>query len=145
MSQRLTRLLILHGALMIFIGMILGLLYSSAITENWGLEATRDWRVAHTSVVVVGTFHLAIAGVASHLVLNHRAARVLVGSLVSTVYSFSSAMILGAAIGARGLEASGPPLHLLVFGLMAVSILALFVAAVLLLWGAYAGVRSSDP
>ena len=61
--------------------------------------------------------------------------------LVGTAYVFPLALILGASVGARGLEPAGPPLHVLVFALFAVSITALFVAVAIFAWSAFAGLR----
>ena len=144
MTQRLTRQLVFHGALLVLVGMCVGFPFAAAITEGWGPESVRAWRVAHTSLVLGGALYLAIAAVSAHLVLGRAACLALTWSLVGAAYVFASALILGASVGARGLEPGGPPLHALVFALFATSLAALFAAVAIVAWGAFAGLRETS-
>jgi hypothetical protein len=132
-----------HGTLLIVLGMLVGLPFVNAITGGSGPEVVRAWRVAHTSLVTAGTLYIAVAAVGHHLVLSARSANVITGSLVTSAYAFAFAFVVGPAVGARGLEPSGPALHLLVFAILAASLLATFVATLLVLRGLYAAMRSA--
>jgi hypothetical protein len=142
MTRRMVLQLVFPGLLLVVLGMLVGLPFRDAITAHSGPEAERAWRVAHTSLVGGGTLYLAIAGVAQHLRLPRRAAVFVVWSLVFAACAFAFGFVVGPAVGARGLEAAGPPLHVVVFVALAAGLLAMFVAVVLLLWGAYAGLRA---
>ena len=65
-------------------------------------------------------------------------------ALVFAAYAFVFGFVVGPAIGARGLEAVGPPLHLLVFVAFAAGLLLAFLAMAILLWGAYAALRAGE-
>lgn len=143
MTQRMILQLVFHGLLLVVLGMLVGFSFHYAITEHSGPDAERAWRVAHTSLVGGGALYLALGAVAGHLVLPRRVAALAVWTLVFAAYAFSFGFVVGPAIGARGLEPVGPPLHVAVFGLLAVALLLLLAAMFILLWGAYAGLRAS--
>jgi hypothetical protein len=141
MTSRHAALLVFHGALLLLIGNLVGFPFASAIEADWGPEAVRAWRVAHTSLVLGGALYVAMGAARSFVVLPRRAASWLVWLLVSTAYVFPAALVLGASIGARGLSGAGPPLHVLVFVAFTLSVLAILVASVLFLWGTYRALR----
>jgi hypothetical protein len=141
MTQRHILLLLFHGVLLVVLGMLVGVPFREAITGHWGAEAERSWRVAHTSLVGGGALYLALAGVAHHLALGPRAAAFVVGSLVFAAYAFALGFVLGPAVGARGLEPVGPGLHIVIFAILAASLLLVFLAMGVVLWGALAALR----
>ena len=136
--------LIFHGILLIIVGMLMGFPFTAAITESWGEEAVGAWRVAHTSLILAGGLYLAIAAVAQHLVLSRRSATAVTGCLLGTAYGFLLAFVIGPPIGARGLEPTGPALHVAVFFLLVVSLVSFFVAIGILLQGAWSGLRAAS-
>jgi hypothetical protein len=143
MTRRMILQLVFPGLLLVVLGMLVGLPFRDAITMHSGAEAERGWRVAHTSLVGGGVLYLAIAGVAHHLRLSRRVAVFAVWLLVFAAYAFAFGFVVGPAIGARGLEPVGPPLHVVVFATLAAGLLFAFVAIVILLWGAYAALRKA--
>lgn len=143
MTRRMILQLVFPGLLLVVLGMLTGLPFHDAITSHSGPEAERAWRVAHTSLVGGGALYLAIAAVAHHFVLPRRAAVFVVWSLVFAAYAFAFGFVVGPAVGARGLEPVGPPLHVIVFATLAAGLLFAFVASVVLLWGAYAALRAA--
>lgn len=143
MNRRMVLQLVFHGLLLIVLGMLVGFAFHSAITENSGPDAERAWRVAHTSLVGLGALYLALAGVAHHVVLSRRAARFGIWSLLFAAYASILGFVVGPAIGARGLEPTGPPLHIFIFGVLGLALLLLLVAMCVLLGGAFTALRSS--
>jgi hypothetical protein len=136
--------IVFHGLLLVVLGMIVGFPFLQAITAHTGPDAERAWRVAHTSLVGGGALYLALAAVGHHLVLPRRAAVFVVRALVFAAYAFVFGFVVGPAIGARGLEPVGPPLHLLVFVAFAAGLLLAFLAMAVLLWGAYVALWAGE-
>jgi hypothetical protein len=141
MTRRMIVSLVFHGLLLTLLGMLVGLPFLQAITSHAGPEAERAWRVAHTSLVTGGSLFLGIAAVAHHLVLSRRAAAFVTGSLVFAAYAFAFGFVVGPAVGARGLEPVGPPLHLFIFGIFALSLGLVLVAVGVLLFGSLSALR----
>jgi hypothetical protein len=50
-------------------------------------------------------------------------------------------VVVAPSIGARGLEPTGPPLHILIFAVFAVSLLLAFIAVEVAAWGALSALR----
>jgi vacuolar-type H+-ATPase subunit I/STV1 len=142
MTRRMIVRVVFHGALLVVLGMLVGFAFHRAITEGSGADVQRAWRVAHTSLVGGGALYLAFAAVAQYLVLSPQAARLAVWSLVVAAYAFAFGFVVGPAVGARGLEATGPPLHVLVFAALATGLFLLLLAACVILWGSYAALRA---
>jgi hypothetical protein len=132
-----------HGVLLLVLGMLVGLPFALSITGDAGPEAQRAWRVAHTSLMGAGTLYVAIAAIAHHLVLSDRAAGFVTWALVLSAYAFAFTFAVGPFFDARGLEATGPAMNALVFGVFAVSLPALFIASIIVLWGLLAAVRQA--
>jgi hypothetical protein len=135
--------LVVHGLLLVLLGMLVGFPFQQAITSHAGPEAERAWRVAHTSLVGGGVLYLALAAVAHHLVLSRSAARFVIWSLVFAAYAFIFGFVVGPAVGARGLEPVGPPLHVIVFVAFAAGLVLALAAIVAMLWGARAALRAT--
>jgi hypothetical protein len=144
MNRRMVLQLVFHGLLLIVVGMLVGFAFHAAITEHSGPDAERAWRVAHTSLVGLGALYLALAGVAHQVVLSRGAATFCFRSLLFATYASLLGFVVGPVIGARGLEPVGPPLHVFIFGALALALLLLLVAMCVLMAGAFAALRSSD-
>src|SRR5262245_59210012 len=130
-----------HGVLLIVLGMLVGFPFALSITGDAGPDAQRAWRVAHTSLMTVGTLYIAIAAVAQHLVLSARAAGFVRSALVLSTYGFAIAFVIGPAFGARGLEPTGPAMNALVFGVFGVTLPAVFIASLVVLRGLFAAMQ----
>ena len=144
MTRKSVLLIAFHGVLLVILGMVTGLPFQQAITADWGPEAARAWRVSHTSLLGVGTLYIALSAIASHLVLAPGTAAFATRGLVISAYALAFAFVVGPAIGARGLEPAGPPLHLLVFVLFGAALGLAFVALSIVLWGIWQAVRASE-
>lgn len=128
---------------MLLVGNLVGIPFAGAIEEDWGAEAVRAWRVAHSSLVMGGALYVAIGAAREFVALPLRAESLLVRLLVATAYVFPAALVLGASVGARGLSAAGPPLHVVVFVCFVASVLAILISSGLLLWGTYRALRGA--
>lgn len=143
MTRRTILQLVFHGLLLLVVGMLVGLPFHDAITRHSGPDAERAWRVAHTSLVGLGALYVGLAAVAHYLVLSRRLAAFAVWSLLVGAYASIFGFIVGPAVGARGLEPVGPPLHLVIFAVLIAAVSLVFAATSVLLWGAYSALRAS--
>jgi hypothetical protein len=135
-KSRFAAQLLLHGTALILFGAVAGFVYTGVLTGEivGGVQA---WRFAHLNGLVNGVILVAISGAAAHLSLSEAGQRWLVLLTVSGSYSNVTASILGAALGQRGLSASGPGANLLVFGLFAFAVVALLTGLIVVMIGAW--------
>ncbi len=140
---RLQRHLLLHGSIVLLIGLLSGAGFADAITGPQGEHAERAWRVAHSGLSLGGVLLIAIGAALPALLLSERLASLLIWSLVASAYGFAIALPYGAAVGMRGLEPVGPASNLIVFVGNTVGALGSLVGAALFTWGAWRAVRSS--
>ena len=98
--------LVFHGAIILLIGLLSGIPYGSAITNEKGEELIRAWRVAHSGLAMGGTTMIAFAGVINLLDMTAIALSILVWSSVISGYGFCVALPYGAWVGHRGLAVS---------------------------------------
>jgi len=114
-SNRRQTHLILHGATVLFIGLLCGIPFAVAAGSAWGEGAVRAWRVAHAGMVAVGVMLLAIGAILPRLRLGDRPAAMLVWSLAASAYSFTLGVLVAAFGDVRDLKAAGPALNGVVF------------------------------
>jgi hypothetical protein len=130
--------LILHGAIILLLGLICGAPLGSSVVRRKSEETIRAWRVAHSSLVMGGILLLALAGVVSHLQLATWALHVFVWSSIGASYAFAIVLPAGATVGHRGLSLTGPSLNRLLYLGNMLGVMGLLVGGVFLVWGAYA-------
>lgn len=104
----LTIQLLLHGAIVLLVGLLAGIPYGNAITRKEDDNVVRAWRVAHSGLSMGGTTMIAISAVISHLELDLISNSMLVWSFVTSGYGFCISLIYGAWVGHRGLSIKGP-------------------------------------
>jgi len=81
--------LILHGTIIILIGLFSGLIYWQTIIRNKKPEVIGGWRIAHIFLVIEGMFLIIVGLLIPHLALSGLPARVLVWIIISSGYGFA--------------------------------------------------------
>ena len=109
MSDRRQALIVLHGAIVMFIGLLFGFPFAKAIAAGWGEEAARAWRVAHAGGVAVGLTLIALGAALRCLVFGRAAAAWLVSSAVVSGYAFLLALLIGGVGGRADCDPRGLP------------------------------------
>lgn len=137
--------LVLHGAIVLLIGLLGGIPFALAVGNDWGPEAVRAWRVAHSGGAMLGLMLLVVGAVLHRILLRDRVASALVWSLVASAYSFTFGLVLAATGGVRGVKAAGPALNWAVFVAYLVGSLGAFLGVALVIRGAYAALRKTGP
>ena len=137
MIARLQLHVILHGAIVLFVGLVCGIPFGS-VAARAGDEAARAWRVAHAGGAALGVMLIAIAAVLPRLRLTDLVASLLAWSLIVSAYSFTAGVVLAAITGARGLRAGGSAANVLVFLAYLVGALGTLLAVALTIAGAAA-------
>ena len=134
-SRDLQTTMVLHGAVVVVLGLLAGLPYGLVVTGALAGE-TRAWSMAHLEGVLNGLLVLAVAAVFRRLHLSEGQKRLVVWSLVLMAYGNLVASVVGAVFGVRGLEPTTPAVNLLVYGLFMVAVVAAFVGLGLVVYGA---------
>ncbi len=98
------RLLLVHGSIVVFLGLLAGFPFWLAIIRDRGASRIQAWRVAHTTVLVDGLL-LLVVGLLSHQAdFGGAIMAVAAWALVASAYGFVFALIVGAWAGERGLN-----------------------------------------
>jgi hypothetical protein len=135
--------LVLHGVIVVALGLLVGFPYASAITGGAGAEAERAWRTAHLEGLLNGMLVIVLGAAAPHLRLSRAQERWLCAGALAAGYGNGVAAALAALSGQRGLAPGGPLANWLVFALFSVAIAGVVVA--LALAGLGAARASRDP
>jgi hypothetical protein len=135
--------ILLHGLVVLLVGLLCGVPYGRAITHDWGEEAVRAWRVAHFGLVVGGIWLMVVASVSNLLVLTTRTSALLVYSAVTSAYGFTVALVVAAIAGVRGLELAGPALNIIAFLANSVAAVASLVSVGVMLFGTLVALRQA--
>jgi hypothetical protein len=133
-----TKQLILHGSIVLLVGFLSGAGLGSAVVRGKSEATMRAWRVAHSGIVMGGVLLLALGPVVPHLRLGASALALLVWSFVVSAYAFAVVLPVGAHYGYRGLSPAPPFLNRVVYAGNMIGAAGSLVAALLLVWGAYA-------
>lgn len=141
MANRERALITLHGAAVLFLGLLLGL---AAVAEELAGTQPQAWRAAHSALLLAGVWLLATAAVLPQLVLPPRQKSALCWSLLVTAYAFTTALLVQASTGVRALAPSGTPASWVAFSANILTVLAGLLAGLLTLLGAVAALRSSQ-
>jgi len=114
MSERRQMYAIFHGAVVLLIGNLCGIVYADAIGRSLAEDVIRAWRVAHTGGVTAGLALVAVGAVLHRLTAGEAFRKVLVWSLVAGTYSITLGFLIAAIAGVRGITPGGPLLNSIV-------------------------------
>ena len=134
--------MVLHGALIVFLGLVFGIPFGSAIVNGWGEEAVRAWKLAHLEGLMNGMLVLVLGLALPRLGLGGRKPALLAWSMIVAGYGNTVGGAVGAIAGVRGLEPEGPAMNAFVFACFMVGMWGALVAVALAIWGAWATLRS---
>jgi hypothetical protein len=135
--------LVLHGAIVILLGLLAGFPYAFVVTGQMAGEE-RAWRMAHMEGLLNGMLALLAAGVWDALVLSAAQRRWLALSLVAAAWGNVVASVLGASFGVRGLSLGGPAMNSVVYLLFVIAIVGVLAGVALLILGGARAARAAD-
>jgi hypothetical protein len=138
-----TRQLILHGGIVLLMGLLSGIPFGRAIVHGKPEATVRGWRVAHSGITMGGVLLLALSSVVPHLQLSTLTRALLVWAFIVSSYGFAVALPLGAHYGHRDLSSTPPFLNRMVYLGNIIGVAGSLVGALILLWGAYAALYGS--
>jgi len=122
----------LHGAIILFSGLLGGVFFARAIKRGSGEVA---WRVVHAGGCSGGAMLLAIAVPLQWVALSRNTFHVLVWSFLLGTYLLVSGMFVAAIWHTRGIPGGGRPLNRLVNGLYGGGALLSLASSALLIGG----------
>jgi hypothetical protein len=124
MNQKTASMLVLHGVIVILLGLLAGFPYATAITGAEGAEAERAWRTAHLEGLLNGML-VVVLGAASQVLrfAGGEEKWFRLGALV-TGYGNVIAASLAALAGVRGLAPGGPLANWVVYALFMIAVVA---------------------
>jgi hypothetical protein len=138
-----TKQLILHGGIILLVGLLSGIPFGRAVVHGKPEATVRGWRVAHSGITLGGVLLLALSSAVPHLQLSISARALLVWAFIASSYGFAVALPLGAHYGHRGLSYVPPFLNRMVYLGNIIGVAGSLVGAFILLWGAYAALYGS--
>lgn len=103
------RHLVLHGAIVLLIGLLCGAPYGHAINRNAPAHIIHSWRVAHASLPMGGILMLTVAALLSHFSVEVYVKWLISSAFIASSYAFCVSLPLAALVGYRGLSGEGPP------------------------------------
>lgn len=145
MQYRFQLQLLLHGTIMMLIGLLAGLPLMLAIDLGWGDASVHSWAVAHTSVTLTGVAFIAISAAFDHLVHGALEAAILVRSLLLCAYTFTVGLMVVGMAGVRGLAPIGPALNWVAFILFVIGAFAVVFGVATMILGAFRALRTMGP
>jgi len=137
-SEKQPSLLILHGAVLLLLGLLSGL---PAVAEELAGVQPTIWRAAHGALLLAGVWLLASGPALPFLVLPPARKRVLCWSLVGTGYAFAAAVLIQAITGVRALSPHGTLSSWIAYLANLATVFTGLFAALLTLLGARAALR----
>lgn len=129
--------LLLHGSIVLLVGLLSGSPMGNAINKRKGEETIRGWRVAHSGLVMGGLLLLVMAVVVPHLGLSSLLAYSLVGCFVVSGYGFVVALPLGAWKGHRGLKPNPRGINHIVYAGNIIGALGSLLGTLILVYGTW--------
>ncbi len=145
MARRAALWLILHGAIMMLIGMFVGFPGFSVSRDYPMTDDIRlFFRQSHLIPLATGIWMIAIAGALPQLSLTDRSASALVWSLVVSAYSLVLAQTVWAIALLNGSDIKKPPAEYPYAAFLIVTALGALIGTYLIVSGAYSALRQSE-
>ncbi len=135
--------LVLHGVVVIVLGLLAGFPYALVVTGDLVGEV-RAWRMAHLEGILNGLVLIGVGAAGSVIALDARQASWLFWSLLVAGYGNVVAATIGAWFGVRGLAPTGPASNFVVFALFTAAIVGVFVGLALAGLGAWRRARATE-
>jgi hypothetical protein len=129
---------ILHGAVVVLVGLLCGL---PAVSEP-ASESMRLWHTAHEGLIMIGVLMLTLSSVLPALELARREARGLVWSLLAMGYGLMTGLVLQGITGTRAFGPTTSPVLMVAFIGNATGMLGSVLATSLTIMGAFAARRA---
>jgi hypothetical protein len=121
LSSRIRASLVLHGVIVVVLGLLAGFPYALVISGDLVAEL-RAWRMAHLEGILNGLILIAVGAAGSLIALTPRKGHWLLVSLLVAAYGNVVAATLGALLGVRGLRPAGPAANIVVFVLFSAAV-----------------------
>ena len=128
--------LILHAAIVLLFGLILGAPYARAIRQGASAQVAHSWRVAHLSLPLGAILMLVVAPLLGSFAISESVQWALALTLIVSAYGFCVATPLAALTGDRGLAPGARGLAALVYAGNMIGAAGSLAAAVLLIYAA---------
>ena len=122
MNRRTAAALVMHGAIVILLGLLVGFAYANAITDGGGAEAERAWRTAHLEGLLNGMLVVLLGAASPQLTFEGSEERWFRLGAIATGYGNVLAAALAALAGVRGLAPGGPLANWAVFALFTLAV-----------------------
>lgn len=129
--------LILHGSIILLIGLIAGAPYGRAILKKQSDNTVHIWRMAHLSLPIAATLLFAIASFITLLGVSDALKWSIAILFIVSTYAFGFAMFLGAPSGERGLTLRGPVIAKIAHAGHMTGALTSLVASIILVYAAW--------
>src|SRR6185295_4099299 len=100
--------LILHGSIILLLGLLCGWPYARALIRGKSETSTNAWRVAHLSLPIAAILLFALAAVLPQLRVTGAMRAWMAWLFIVSSYAFTVALTLGASCGFRGLTFEAP-------------------------------------
>jgi hypothetical protein len=97
------RLLLVHGGIVLFLGVLTGFPFWLAIIRGWSEERVRAWRVAHAVLIATALTMLVVGALLPQTAAGPQLLTFVSWCLLASGYGFAFAFILGALTLRRGL------------------------------------------
>lgn len=129
-------LLVLNGAIVFFVGMIVGFPYGAVRVRGGDAETASNWRISHTQNLQNGLLLLVIGACAPYVTLSTLELQAMVYLLVTAAWCDMLAWLIRPLTGHEGLLPAPPAANFAVFALFGITVLGQLIGIALLIYGA---------
>ena len=142
MDGRRSARIVFHASLVFLVALACGVPFAGSITNGASEDVVRGWRVAHVGLAAGAIWAIAVGAALRHVVLGDGAARLLVGSVLFSLWGFVVALVMGPLAGVRGLVPGESVANTIAFLGNSLAGIASVVSMVLLAAGSRAAARA---